>query len=451
MKTVLITSFHPHISRNILATDAFSRLKRSPDLQIVIVTAPYKVAYFQERFGGANVAVEGVPLYQSSKTFGGLLFKRLGVFLFNTRTARIRKRYEFYHQRKALRYILSRIMGFLGRSFLVRRLFRWADLRLSTRGFFDAVLDRRKPDAIFSTDLQNENDVSLMQDAKMRKIPIIGMLRSWDNTTQRILRVLPDLVLVGSSTLKEEVLTLYRYPESRIRVVGNPHYDRYPDGPSRSKEDLCRAFGLDPSRRLILFAPVGDILIRVNDIDQYVMEILGTLDASVLVRFPPDEAVRLIDFHRPANMAFDRPGKVFKDSEFADREIQPEDDQRLIDSLHHADLVVTGPTSICLDAAFINRPVIAVNCYPSARNFYDSVWSYQCDHIRKLLATGGVRYVSSEPELRRAIDEYFENTARDQEGRARIRSLWFSHADGKAGERIASEIFSIVNLAAPKF
>ncbi len=444
MKTIVITSFHPHISRNILATDAFSRLKSSPDLRIVVVTAPYKVEYFMEQFGGGNVVVEGAPLYRSSQTFRGLLFKRLGIFLFNTSTARLRKRYEFYHQHKVCRYLFSRAMGVVGRSFFLRRFFRWLDLRCSPKGFFDAVLERWKPDALFSTDLQNENDVSAVQDAERRRIPVIGMLRSWDNTTQRILRVLPEILFVGSIALKAEVLKLYRYPESRIRVVGNPHYDRYLEGSSRSKEDLCRAFGLDPSRRLILYAPVGDILIKKNDIDQYVMQLLGMVDASVLVRFPPDEAITLTDFILPANMALDRPGKVFKDTEFADREIQPEDDQRLIDSIYHADLVITGPTSICLDAALMDRPVIAVNCYPSPRNFYDSVWSYRCDHTRKLLATGGVRYVTTKDEFFVAINEYFSNPDRDREGRARVRALWFSHADGHAGERFAGEVLNFL-------
>ena len=174
------------------------------------------------------------------------------------------------------------------------------------------------------------------------------------------------------------------------------------------------------------------------------MEILGTVNANVLVRFPPDEDIRLVDFKKPANMVFDRPGVVFKSGEFGDREMRKGDDERLVNSIFWSDLVITGPTSICLDAAFFDKSVIAVNFYPKHRNFYDSVWSYKCNHIQKLLATGGVKYTESKEEFLGAIQAYFKDPKQDAAGRAMIRSLWFSHSDGKAGERVARAVLALI-------
>lgn len=145
-------------------------------------------------------------------------------------------------------------------------------------------------------------------------------------------------------------------------------------------------------------------------------------------------------------MVYDRPGFVFKEEKFGDREISPEDDQRLIDSIYWCDLVISGPTSICLDSILLNKPVIAVNFYPSQRNFYEQITAYHRDHIKKLLATGGVKYITEKKYFLPAIDEYFKNPKLDSQGRAKARAMWFSHADGQASQRLAREIISFLKL-----
>jgi len=442
MKTIIITSFHPHISRNILATDFLSVLRLSPDTRVVIVTADYKVGYFKKIFGGSNVFIEGVKMYQSSRTFRGNVFKKMGMFLFDSETARLKKRYQYYCEGKYGYYLFGVIARYAGRSVLVRRFVRFLDARFSPKGFFAHILLMYRPDLLFSTDIQNENDVSFMFEARAYGIPVIGMIRSWDNPSQRILRVLPDHLFVGSITLRDEVTGFYRYPASKISVVGTPHHDRYLKGPKISRGEFCHVMGLDPARPFLLYAPVGDALIRSNDIDQHIMQVIAQLGIQILVRFPPDESVKLTNFVRPSHMVYDRPGIVFKDQEFADREISVEDDQRLIDALYHAKLVISGPTSIPLDAALIDKPSILVHFYPVARGFCQSVYSFDAAHIKKLIATGGVSYVRSKDELFRSVKRYIADPGSDRAGRARIRSLWFSHADGRAGERTAREILT---------
>jgi len=444
MKTLFITSFHPHISRNILSTDFLKILKTQNQLRLVIVVPDYKADYFRTNFGADNVIVEGVVPNLVSKTKAGLFFKRLGFFLFDTKTARSKKRYEYLCQRKYLIYIFAQFMGFLSRSFLIRRLTRYLDYYFSPKGLFDNLFDKYRPEAIFSTDIQNENDLGLLFEARRRKMLILGMLRSWDNATQRILRILPDKFFVGSQTLKEEVINLYRYPEEKIIITGNPHYDRYLKGPSISKEQFFNKFGLDSRRKMILYAPLGNYLLRHNDVDQYIMEMLGKIDAQILVRFPPDESVTLNNFVKPANMAYDQPGVIFNNKRFGDREISLDDDQRLIDAIYWCNLAITGPTSICLDAALLDKPVIAVNFSPKPRNFCESILGYHCDHIKKLLGSGGVFCATDKGDFLKAVEEYLKNSEKDKEGRAKIRSLWFSHADGRSAERLAQEIINAV-------
>lgn len=442
MKTIFISSFQAHMSRNILSTDALTILQAREDVRVVILVPDYKRDYFERNFMSSNTVIEGAPLYQASKTRAGLFFKRLGIFLFNTKTARAKRKYQYYCEGKYIYYAWGMILGFLGRSWTIRGMVRVLDYRFSPKNFFDELFMRYAPDLVFAPDVQNENDVALMHASRRWRVPIIGMIRSWDNPTQRTLRVFPDRLLVGSETLKEEVERIYRYPSSQIVVCGNPHYDRYLTGPQEKREAFFERFGLDPAKRLILYAPFGDMLIRHNDVDEYVMGILAGLGTQVLVRFPPDEKVNLPHFSKPPHMAYDIPGVGFKKDEFGDREISREDDQRLIDSLIYADVVISGPTSIPLDASLLDKPAIMAHLYPSPRGFCGSVYNFWFAHIEKFLATDGVAYATDKEELISAVKHVLADSQRHSEGRARIRAMWFSHADGNAGARLAAALLS---------
>ncbi|MBX4210343.1 CDP-glycerol glycerophosphotransferase family protein [Candidatus Parcubacteria bacterium] len=415
-------------------------------MRIVLVVPDYKKDYFTKTFGGANIIVEGIKSYQSSRTKRGLFFKKLGYFLFHTDTAATRKRYEYYCTGKYGYYYFAVVLGFIGQSFFVRKVVRYIDLHFSPKGFFTHLFEKYMPDAVFSTDIQNENDVSLMQEARLRHIPIIGMIRSWDNPTQRINRIYPDRLLVGSQCVHDEMIELCNFPKNRMKIVGNPHYDKYKNGSTKSREEFCAHFGIDSNKPFVLFAPIGDHLIRHNDVDQYIMEILSDVPVQFLVRFPPDEAVRLVNFKQPANMAYDKTGVAFSAKELGDREISSEDDERLINSLYHAAFAITGPTSIPLDAALIDKPSIVVHFYPSERGFCASIYSFWVSHIRKLINTRGVHFAESKQSLLDGINAYLADPRKDAEGRKKIRSLWFSHADGKASDRVAWELTSFLGI-----
>ncbi len=441
-KTIIISSFHPHISRNVFVSGVLDALLHSPDVRIVIVAPVYKVEYFQKTFGNERVLIEGVPLYQSSRRLRGRIFKRLAIYLFNTNSARLRKRYEYYLTKNRLRFVVEYVAGYVGNSSLVRRFNRFLDYHFSPKGFFKDIIEKYQPGVVVSTDVQNENDVSLLQDARRAGIRTVGMIRSWDNLSLRILRVFPDTLIVGSDTLKEEAVALNYFPRERISVTGNAHYDHYRARARSSRADFCKKFGLSEGKPFILYAPISDALVRVNDLDQYILKFLAGLKIPVVVRFPPEKKVELGDFKKPDWFVYDQPGEVFGKGEVGDREIRPEDDNNLLNELTHAAVVVTGPTSICLDSAFFDTPVIAVDIYPTERPFFEKIWRYKDYHIQKMLATKGVRYATSLEGLKKGIEAYLKDKTLNAEGRKTVRSMWFSHIDGNAAKRVAETILT---------
>lgn len=335
-----------------------------------------------------------------------------------------------------------------GRFFFVRKFARFLDSRFSPKGFFLPFLREYKPDLVFSTDVQNENDVGLLRDAKDLHIKTVGMVRSWDNLSLRILRIFPDCLFVGSDEIKKEAVKLQGFPEERIVVAGNPHYDRYATSPVKTKEEFLKEFGLPmDGKKIVLFAPISDALIRRNDVDRHILEHLALMkDVRVIVRFPPEKKVTMEGFQKPPNMIYDRPGVFFKEGKYGDNEIGLEDDTRLIEELYYSDAVVTGPTSVALDAQLVDRPVIAVNFYPTPRPFWETVWRFADDHIVKLANTGGIHISESSEDFLRTLKRFLNNPREQANGRAYARAMWFSHADGKSGKRLAEELLRKLGL-----
>lgn len=443
MKTIFITSFHHHISRNILLSSFFDKLKKQSNLRVVLIVPNRKINYFNKNFSGSNVLVEGVEIYQASRTFWGLFFKRLSRTFFDTGTTRGKRRYKYYWDKKLFYFLGSGFVSFFGRSFSMQRLVRWLDQKMSLRGVFSKLIKKYNPSLVFSTDIHNENDVSLMHDARFSGIKIIGMWRSWDNPTQQMLRVFPDVLVCGSEELKKESIELHDYPKENIVVTGHPHHDRYIQAPLSSRKDFFKKFPLDPRKPFILFAPGGDKIIRYNDSDLYILEILEKLGHQIIVRYPPGEDIKLIDEKKWSNsIIFDRPG--FRFSGRPDFEIPKIDDENLVDQIYYSSLVITGPTSIPLDAAFMDKPVIVADIYPNERNKYEKGWGYLLDHINKLLGTGGVWYVKSRDDFVKAVDGYLKNPDLHKGGRERIRKIWFTHADGEASTRLLNVILSAI-------
>ncbi|MDP3727810.1 MAG: hypothetical protein Q8R35_04225 [bacterium] len=437
--TIFLTSFHILISRNILASGVPKRLA-ARGFKVVILAPDFKASYFEEHFGGPGIVIQGVPANTSSRSLLGLVFKRLAQVMLPTTTARIKTTAKLMLEHKYFYFFCfilpARLLGYLGAG---RSLVRRLDRRLSPRHpFFASLIARYQPAAVVSTDVNNENDVALMQEARLAGVTTLGIVRSWDNLTNFFLRVVPDGMAVANPRMADEAVRYHGVPRERLRVVGIPHYDRYLQGPTKPRAEFLREIGADPGKPLILYVPVADSRMAKNDVDAYVVGLLSKLDATILVRFPPTAAVSLDLSAFGGRVIADRPGHVFRMRQ--DAEIRPEDDERLVNALAHCDVVVSGPGTMNIDAALFDRPLVLVNCYPTPRSFWGTIREYRYDHIQPILASGGARIATSAGELEEAIKTYLHDPRKDAPGRARIREEQCWRLDGASTERVTDFI-----------
>jgi hypothetical protein len=247
-------------------------------------------------------------------------------------------------------------------------------------------LETQKPDALVITPLVElgSQQIDYVRAARLLGIPSGFAVWSWDNLTSKAyLRDCPDRVFVWNDTQRREAEELHGVPRGRVVVTGAQCFDRwFGRAPSRTREELCRQLGLDPSRPLILY--VCSALIKGSPSEaEFVREWLewvrGSSDplvakASVLVRPHPSQsgAWREVDLTSYGPVAI-WGGNPIDEASRAD----------YFDSLHGSDVVVGLNTSAFIEAGIVGREVLAV----LVPRFYDN--QEGTGHFRYLLEVGG--------------------------------------------------------------
>lgn len=431
-KTIFITSFHVLISRNILATPLLELLGQG-GVEVVLLVPDGKREFFVRQFAGPGVRVEGVP---TGLVRRDALLRYFALAGLATRTLAIKRKTEMGGSGEWA----ATLAGNRG---VTRCLVRRASSLLTPRRRFSTLFEQYRPALVFATDVQNENDVRLLHEAHDRGTKTVGMVRSWDNLTAKgLIRFIPELLIVNNDIIKAEAVRLHAVPAALIRVVGIPHYDRYP-APAHPREEFSRRLGLDPAKPFLVYAPTGDRYLAKNRVDREVIRIIAAAlppDFELLVRMPPTDSANLeavipphVIVHRPGTHLSSQPG-VFKLSE-----LTRDDDDLLRDTLAYGDLVVAGPSTIVVDAAVFDTPIILVGFDgDAAPPYYESIrryWDY--DHLGPILSSGGARLARSAEELRTWLGRYLGHPSYDRTGRERIRLEQCARLDGRSSQRLA--------------
>lgn len=417
----------------------------SKEIRIIIFVPDFKKNYFVKEFSGLNIVIEGIDDKLASKD---LFFRRLILAFTRTRTLYVKKRSKFHRDKNLAAFLSTVIPGILfGRFKSVIELIRFIDQLVLSSKTFASFFERYNPALIFATDIQNELDVRLIQEAKRRDVKTVGMVRSWDNLTSKgIIRAVPDKLLVHNEIIKREAMKYNFIQEENIAIIGIPHYDYYLKAKVEAREVFFKKNKFDPKKPLILFSPIGDRYIHKNVLDKEVLETLSLLDANILVRLPPCDVVNFEGLKDgKARIVFDRTGLGFEGYGVKANEISRADEERLINSLYHCDLVVTGHSTMVVDASVFNKPIIIIYFNSKSGVYWESVRRYyDCEYYRPILESGGIELAHNPEELLTLVDRYFKNPKLHSEGRKKIISEQVKFLDGRSARRLFQALMSLV-------
>ncbi len=209
--TVFVTISRGSIARNILRTGIVDAML-SAGHRVVLLTPAYQDQTFVNEFRRDGVFFE--PMFQPKRGWlDRILIGFHRGFVFNA-TSEIVARYGTYHmsETNAFKWVVHKaVFSVLSRMHFLRDAARWIDERLRPDTEYGPLLDRYKPDLIFSTNIMEDPDSFLIRAAKTRKIPTVGMPKSWDNLSKMFLRTKPDRLIVWSPYMKSEAMLFKKY------------------------------------------------------------------------------------------------------------------------------------------------------------------------------------------------------------------------------------------------
>lgn len=459
MKTIFIPIYYRPQARNVLRTDIFKTLTGQDGMRVVVFVSEFKKRDYEKEFSGSGAIFE--PITEPAEFISPLdkFFGRISLFYINSPTARfLRRQWLWLERKKPVRYLVSMMLLLvIGNLRLARQLFRFFDQRFVTDDRFGRYFDKYQPALVFLPHLPAVLERAFLRSARRRRIKTVGMIHAWDNITlsKYPFRLLPDRLIVYNEIIKREAVRYLDMPSEDIYVAGWPHFDFYVHTERISRSEFCQKLGIDPLKRIILFASIGSAL---NPTEIQVLEIL---EEAISKKQLPDDLVIIFRQHptektQPDVQKF-MPHTIFDDSkttiltdERSYSEILTQDMNHLADSIYHAAVTINTASTMSIDAAVFDKPIINIGfdgyeekpLHQSVRRFYTPSHA----HYQPIVKSGGIRIADSFDQLLELISMYLIEPKTDSAGRSRIVAEQCGQPDGRSGQRIGNYLLNMLDL-----
>lgn len=356
----------------------------------------------------------------------------------------------------------SRLMGSLGITHYLENAYLRQIARWEVTQKWRVIIQQHRPIVVVSSllslgmDYAPSLDLPLVIAAHELGIPVGTLIQSWDNLSGKS-GILPDWVnayWAWSTWMSDELLALYpRLNRKQVTVIGSPQFDYHCDpAVIESRESYLLRLGLDPARPYVVFG-TGTTTRLYNDpiTALKLAQALHTAlpQVQLLIRLhPKDDGSRwqpylpqlaalgaTLQQTAPA-LHMDRGGFIPPKIFFHDQ----------VNALYHAAVVLNSSSTLSIDAAVLDRPVICIlydydddPLYPDGK----ALTFARLTHNDTLVQTGGLALAHSEDECIHHIQAYLENPALRQAERRHIVEVVAGQVDGQAGVRLAEAVLKM--------
>lgn len=376
-------------------------------------------------------------------------------------THRQRSEYEARGKRRYLLMALRPVIGLLRHSKTARCCLKRAQ-NMFTPQIYQDLFDRYKPDLLVANTAGWRLDRYLLREATKRGIKTAVVIVGWDNpSSQGLPGADVEYANVWSEIHKWELVEGVDWPESRVHVGGMPLYDGYVNGKwVLPREDYFRMHGLDPKRKLIAFAATALSISPNFHIVKILAEMVERQSLSqpvqLLLRLHPnhfrnfphyqqekEDIYRLIRGMKHVHIVEPKPlaGNLPRYS--------GEDLPEKASMLAHCDVLVTIYSTMVVEAALHDKPVISV-CIDAPKGWPGKYWIPLSEvpnwptAARVTKADVG-EVVFSEDELRIALDHCLLNPKEKATKRRKFVEDELTFLNGEATENTANFLWALAN------
>jgi hypothetical protein len=448
---ILFSVPHGAAAGNIVRTGIIHRvLDADVSLRAVILSPLAGDPAFVEEVAHPRVTVETLPPHRPAGVEARLLALMQAGYLESGVTESVRIRRAEAHAKGTIRWIgLKHLIARTLMPSLVKKDTRYDAIdRQVSHPQVEAAFDRLQPAMVVtSSPGLILSEVPLLRTAKRRRIRTMAIDPSWDNFTNKLMPVRRvNRLVVWNDVMKTQAIELHGYQADGVRVGGVPQWDRYfSEGATIDRAAFCARIGADPSRRLVTLTTTPQELYAHHD---HVLRVMSRAvrdgvwpSAQILVRLHPrDDRAMYAAFEGMPDVIVEKP---FRDTVRAGDglavDVTAESQRHLAATLQHSDVIVNVASTIAVEAAIFDTPVVNVafdgereaEFARSARRYY------QFTHYANITRHGAVKVAWSPPELVEQVRAYLDDPALDRDGRAQVVREQCQFTDGRSAERVA--------------
>ena len=320
------------------------------------------------------------------------------------------------------------------------------------------LLSQMSPDVVLVTGPFQFEQPAITAAALRQGVRTLALIPSWDNiSTKRRMIFKYDGYIVWSDKLRRELHE--RYPHTRDRpvyVVGAPQFDVFFQPKfHQSRDEFCASQGLDPACPIIVYAvgspnflggePYGALALA------QAVERGDLGDVQMLVRpHPLHDHTTLSELFRNSG------GRIHvQQTSVAGTPVslRSQDEQQIVEwvnTFRHAAVVVNLSSTVAVDAAICDRPVVNLDFDPSPgqpdQDLIKEI-NHRWTHFSPIAESDGLWLVNNIGEMIQAVRTYLENPEIHREGRRWITKYVCEHPDGACGVRMAAAIGEFLDAA----
>jgi hypothetical protein len=318
-------------------------------------------------------------------------------------------------------------------------------------------LQQIDPDLIWSTVSVSGWEGPYRMAARDLGLPIATSILSFDNLTSRGPLARDHHYLVWGSRMKGQLLRFYpELRESQVTITGTPQFDfhRQP-ACTWTRARTLDALGVPPPTsaggRYFLYGASHAVL--TPEEPRLVAQLAARMDHrpalaphTLVVRLHPLDDPARWQAHAAASPRLRISPPFAHTSAAADGWTVPsaDDHARLTSSLAHADGCLNIASTLSLDAAILDRPVICIDFTREPESPRDMLYAeYGAEHYAPLVASGGIRLAHTWNELLDLMEDAVTAPGRDRDRRARMVEHECGPVDGRSAERVARTLIAL--------
>jgi UDP-N-acetylglucosamine 2-epimerase len=300
------------------------------------------------------------------------------------------------------------------------------------------LIKQENPSAVLPVDETGMYSRAILVAAKENKIPTLGMQHgiiskesfeyihlpkeiSKDSSHKSPFCPIPDKTFVYGDYTKKLLIKEGNYPQKTIEVTGQPRYDFISKVDNIfKKEEVYKKFNLDPQKKLVIFATEALEDEESGDLPNAVIQGIKELDpVNFIIKLHPREYKE--QYYKSLLKKHNVSAKVIRD-------------YNTFKLLYACDTVIIMHSTIGLEAAMFNKPVVAVNV-----TGLQDVFPY----IEKGIAIGAYKKSEVSKTIKKAL--YDKKTKKNLESnRQKFIEDNAYRLDGKSTERITNNILKII-------